>query len=499
MWTVESAIDSLNVGIGFDGLHSNHFKLGGKMISEFLSRLFSSFIKHGYVPKKMLQGEILPLPKEKLGNTIDSDNYRPVTTSSNCLKLFEYCIFNHLDENIILNGRQFGFRKHTSTVMATTILQETIAGYTLNGSSVFCAFLDLSKAFDNVNHSKLISKLIRSNISPSIVNTLNHIYSNQYVKVKFNGIYGQTWRLCNGVRQGGVISPILFNLYINEVLERLNNLNIGCILDIQRHNSQGYADDLTLLAPSSESLKYLLIEICKILNELNLSLNAQKSVCMIFNPKSEKILFLPKFLVNGTELKIVNSFKYLGIIISNDLKIKEDIKRCECAFLRQFYSIFRRFHFAEKNIMLFLFRSHCLSMYGTDLWYNSRGSTAALDHFAINYHKCIKQILGKSKIYGNHDACEEAGLPTLKHLINWKMISFAFNLMNSKSPCLLNYKSYLITDSKIFKEVKNIFCQVYSLQNVFDNDFDAVISRISFVQAREPRRVYVPTINIGIS
>ena len=165
-----------------------------------------------------------------------------------------------------------------SCVMATAILKENIEHYTSNGSNVHATFLDLSKAFDKVNHSVLLCKLIDCNIPSDIVGVFAFMFDNQFVNVCFNNEYSCMWKLRNGVRQGGILSTTLFNLYINEILDHISEQNVGCIIMTQRSNIQGYADDLSVLAPSSKSLQSLLNKLEELLKGLCLTLNTVKSV-----------------------------------------------------------------------------------------------------------------------------------------------------------------------------------------------------------------------------
>jgi hypothetical protein len=484
-FNVAYAIDSINTCIGCDGLHSNHFKLCKNGIQLFLSRLFSSFLLHGYMPSAMLRGEIRPIIKDKLGSMSNSENYRPITIATNCLKIFEYCIVGNLNNSITLDPNQFGFRKDTSTIMAISMLKETVMNYNRNGSKVYSAFLDLSKAFDKVNHNTLMYKLIDSRVSPIIVNILLHMYGNQNVNVAFNGAIGDSWRLRNGVRQGGIISPLLFNFYINDILLKLREMSVGCRLGIYKHNIQAYADDLTLLAPSAYALQKLIDKIYMMLKNLNLTLNAKKSVCMVF--ESSRCAKSPpqNFCIDGHKMTMVKSYNYLGVVINFNLLNSEDIQRCETSFLKQFYSIFRKFNYAQEAVMLFLFKSHCMSMYGAELWYDIKGSRSFFNSFAINYHKCIKKMIGSPWRESNHVVCERTCLPLFKHFINWKNITLAFNLLNTKSVCMGRHKCFLIHDSVMFKVIKKNFYENYLIEDVFDNDIDAIKARIGFVQERE--------------
>ena len=89
---VLNAIDNLNVGLGWDLIHSNHIKLASTVISNFISKLFSSWIVHSHVPESLMFGEIRPIIKDKLNDKYSSENYRPVMSSSVLLKLFDYCL-----------------------------------------------------------------------------------------------------------------------------------------------------------------------------------------------------------------------------------------------------------------------------------------------------------------------------------------------------------------------------------------------------------------------
>ena len=162
----------------------------------------------------MIKGIITPIVKNKFGNLCSSDNYRPIMNSSVFLKLFEYCLLLKIEPYIKLNDRQHGFRKSYSTATACFMLRETILNYTQSHSSVYSCFLDISKAFDTVDHSILIYELHKRGVPACLVNIIEYWYDNQFVNVKFNDSLSQEWKIGNGVRQGGVLSGLLFSIYI---------------------------------------------------------------------------------------------------------------------------------------------------------------------------------------------------------------------------------------------------------------------------------------------
>ena len=184
---------------------------------------------------------------------------------------------------------------------------------------------------------------------------------------------------------------------------------------------------------------------------------------------------------------MVSSYKYLGIIFNSRLSSKDDILKSEASFLKQFYCIYRKFKFASQQILIFLFISHCMSLYGTEMWYELKGSHSAFKYHAVNYHRCIKKIINVPWYESNHKICEETGLLLFKHLINWKNLCFICNLLNAKSASISCHRYYIAFYSDILTIVQRRFQDIYSIDDILNNDLDAIRSRIIHVQNREER------------
>ena len=151
------AIDKLKPGIGFDFVHTNHVQFSSIFFRNFMSRLFSCFLSHSFIPKQMLYGQIRPIVKNNSMCKTNSDNYRPIMNSSVFLKLFEYILLPTLTSNLDLNGQQFGFQKGLNCNAVITLLKETVLSHNKRNSNVHCAFLDLTKTFDKINIDILTS------------------------------------------------------------------------------------------------------------------------------------------------------------------------------------------------------------------------------------------------------------------------------------------------------------------------------------------------------
>jgi len=185
---------------------------------------------------------------------------------------------------------------------------------------------DASRAFDRVNYWSLFSKLIKRGVPLLIVRLLCYWYVNQQFCVKWDKSTSEFFTATNGVRQGGILSPRLFTLYLDKLSMTLNNLNVGCYLGNTCMSHYFYADDICLLAPSAAGLQQL-INVCEIYGvEHDIIYNPIKSKCITFLPKNYR-LHTPPVNLNGSILEYVDSLKYLGVILSSNFNDNADISR----------------------------------------------------------------------------------------------------------------------------------------------------------------------------
>ena len=130
---------------------------------------------------------LLPMIKDKLGDTSSSSNYRSIALTSLPLKIFDWILLLLFDEELKIDELQFGFQRNTSTTMCTWVAVETIDYFLGNGSDVFTCVMDMSKAFDLVQHSTLFWKLIDKNIPSIYIRLLFVMYCKQQANVRWNG------------------------------------------------------------------------------------------------------------------------------------------------------------------------------------------------------------------------------------------------------------------------------------------------------------------------
>ena len=177
---------------------------------------------------------------------------------------------------------QFGFKQHSSTVICTALLIETIAYYIENGSDCYLLLLDASKAFDCVEYGKHFNTLRDRGMCPLVRRLIMNMYLNQEIQVKLNSILSSKCKTSNGVKQEGCLTHSLFSVYLNNLIVKLRNSNIG-----RRYRSEymgvfGYADDLSLLCPSFSGMKEMLSICEQYAHDNNIMFNASKRQFYLF-------------------------------------------------------------------------------------------------------------------------------------------------------------------------------------------------------------------------
>jgi len=199
---------------------------------------------------------------------------------------------------------------------------------------VYACFLDASKAFDCVVHEKLCCKLLDKGLPINVVKVLYYWFKNQNYVFSWGGKVSRSFVPQRSVRQGGVLSPYLFNLYMDGLGELLDKADVGCRIGRHYCNKFWYADDLCLLAPSRYALQKSIDIASKYVDRHTISFNTDKTVCMQFSASCEKHLVTPTIFLGNTSLNWVDSFNYLGYTFTNkkqadDLEIEKRLKEAK--------------------------------------------------------------------------------------------------------------------------------------------------------------------------
>ena len=393
---VKNAIDKLTCGkaCGNDGLSAEHFIHSDRRITILLSIFYNRVISHGHLPDDFMKTIIIPLIKNKSGDTSNVNNYRPIALVTVASKILEIILLEMLTPYLNTTDNQFGFKKGHFTDHCIFALKNVIQYYKSNNSPVYSCFLDASKAFDRVNHWTLFRQLLNRGVPVILIRILLYWYRTQTFCIKWGSTTSEFFNVSNGVRQGGILSPYLFIVYIDDLSNMLNSAGIGCHIHNCCINHVFYADDICVIAPSPSGLQGLLNICAKFGLETDVEYNPIKSLCMVFKPRGFK-LKCPDIYMNVNKLAYVKEAKYLGVIICNDLKDDGDILR----HLRNCYarsnSIIRKFHHCSVGVKLHLFHAYCCTTYCCQLWVNfNKGSYLKAK---VAYNNMRRRILGYSR------------------------------------------------------------------------------------------------------
>ena len=206
-------------------------------------------------------------------------------------------------------------------------------------------------------HSGLFLKLIERNTPKVFLDILITWYNNLQCRVKWNGHFGKWFHISAGVRQGGILSPDFYNIYVDDLVFKLQKCGIGCYIANIFAAAIFYADDMCVMAPSIHGLQRLLDLCSEYCTDWDICLNAKKSKNMYFGKKTT-ISF--KASLNGVPIEWVTEWKYLGVILKSGPKFGCSVKERVKSFYRSLNSILRVEGRSDDLILLRLIETHCL-------------------------------------------------------------------------------------------------------------------------------------------
>ena len=152
--------------------------------------------------------------------------------------------------------------------------------YQSMSSPIFICYLDASKAFDRLNFWVLFDKLLKRGMPVIVVRILIYWYTSQNFYVQWGSSVNEAFKSSNGTRQGGVISPHFFNVYVDDLSSAVNDLNVGCFINHLCINHLMYADDTVLIAPSISILQHLILVCEKYASTSEIVFNVKKTLCV---------------------------------------------------------------------------------------------------------------------------------------------------------------------------------------------------------------------------
>ena len=185
-----------------------------------------------------------------------------IAIGSLLLKLFDWVLLLLESDKLSTDELQFGFQKMASTTMCSWTLSTVVEYFNNRGRDVYGAACDISKAFDVCSWLFLFQDLLERGVAPIFLRLLLFIYREQRCDVKWNDKFSTRFPVTNGCRQGSVVSPIFFSVYVDKLIKKLRKMAIGCTIAGVYLGIVVYADDIFLLSPSREGLQTMM-NICQ--------------------------------------------------------------------------------------------------------------------------------------------------------------------------------------------------------------------------------------------
>lgn len=307
---------------GVDGIQSELLKLGGRIICEYLARLFQASLRTGKVPLDWKVAIVIPISKG--GERGKVENYRPISLTCDPCKILERLVIKRGNRRMKgeLNemwGCQHGFRKSFSCETQLLGFAEDLGNVLDRGGTVDAVFLDFSKAFDKVDHAKLLEKLKKTVEDSEIINWIAELLKGRVQSVRVGTKISGEVEVTSGVPQGSVIGPFLFNVFINDIQVNIKS-KIRLFADdcVLYREIKGKEDD-TLLQDDLKAVNQWV-------GDNMMSLNSDKCKVVRFSRKRGEQVN-NSYVLGDKTLEFVKCYKYLGVVFSDDLGWSKQVER----------------------------------------------------------------------------------------------------------------------------------------------------------------------------
>jgi hypothetical protein len=368
------------------------------IISPFLETLFNESMKNGIFPSELKLAKVTPIYKKDNAELLG--NYRPVSVLPIFGKIFEKIIYSRLYSFLttegILHEKQYGFRRGHSTSQALNYSVELVQKSLSQKQHVLAVFIDLSKAFDTLDHTILLNKLHNYGIRGKTHKLLTSYLTNRYQYTNALGEDSDKLPLLYGVPQGSCLGPLLFLIYINDICKSTSLAEFVL-----------FADDTNIfVSAKTRKLAYecansVLEAVSNYMKANKLHINQAKCCYMYFNPNKKCVPYNEELTltINNNDIELVHETKFLGVIIDDKLSwtphIQKLTKKLKChigCINRIKNNIPSGLH---KQLYHTLFESHLT--YGITVW--GGGASSKLEPLLNMQKKCLRILFGDKEAY----------------------------------------------------------------------------------------------------
>lgn len=464
-------INKLKDGVkgGDDQINSNFIKKYKLLLIRPLCHITNVVFSTGVFPECLKTTVVVPLFKQ--GDRKNINNYRPIALTSTISKIIEKCfkmrLSQFLEKNNILNKNQFAFREDTSTENALCKVTETILKNLDQGKRAIGLFLDLKKAFDTVAHHILLKRLELIGIRGTPNDLINSYLTKRKQSVLLSEAESDRLEVDFGLPQGTVLSPLLFNIYINEIFNTTKEGEVFC-----------FADDAGVVVCGDDwgaTVQRAEVALLKIKNWLDmslLSLNVDKTKFIAFSLSPRSLPDIRSLVIHKPQCKLdegcpcdqsierKSTLKYLGILIDENFTWKEQVNYVTNKIRKVIFKFYELRNILPFKILKLVYYAVVESIinYGLVVWGSAGATIMTKLHIAQKW--IIKLMLFKNRTYPTHLLYKDSNLLTPNQLFIKSIIRYMLKSPEYKQVINHNVNTRIaVQNNLVLQQPKHTVCQ----------------------------------------
>ena len=405
-----------------------------EILAPLIAHIWNCSISTGKFPSYAKVAKVVPVFKGKNLDASEATNYRPISLLPVFGKILEKImseqLTHFLDTNKILFTSQYGFRKKHSTIFATMDFVDHIARNVDDGNFSYGVFLDLSKAFDTINHSFLLKKLHHYGVRGISLDWFESYLSDRSQYVSWNGSNSRSLPITTGVPQGSVLGPLLFLIYVNDLPAATNSLKTILFADDSNLVLNGQDAEITARQVSSE-LTHIYEWFCT--NKL--LLNTSKTKLIIFRSRKSREDLSPfTVTLDGNIISQVSHENFLGIDVDNTLKWYNHTEKVANCITRKIGMMRQIRNFVSQNTLRTIYYTliHPHLLYGITLWGNTFDK--GLVRLKKLQKRAIRIITGANWLDHSEPRQKTLGILKLDDLYKLQICATVFDCLTGSAP-----------------------------------------------------------------
>lgn len=455
---------------GSDDISPKVIKTCIQCIVEPLCDIFNKSLFQGIVPNKLKIAKVIPVFKKNDRKNIE--NYRPIALLPIFSKILEKIVYKRLDDFLrlhdILIPQQFGFRKNCSTSMGVLNLVNTIINAIDAGKFCLGVFLDLSKAFDTIDHDILLSKLEHYGIRGIALKWFKNYLHNRLQYVVVNGVKSQSRKVKYGVPQGSVLGPLLFLIYINDIIN-----------SSQLFTYSLFADDTCLLSHHKDMHNLILSANNEVHNIFKwfccnkLLLNASKTQYVVFRSRGKRIPDnIDPLTIGGHLINRSQNVRFLGVTVDDHLTWKDHLSNVCTKVSRSVGVIFKLRFFLPEQTLVTLYNAIIMPhlTYCNVAWGNTYRSH--INKLIVLQKKAIRLITNSNYRSPSNPLFVQLQMLPLDELVSMNCLIFMYKSQSAQNNSFL--KDAFIVNSTVHSyntRQRNLIHQPFARTQTASNSF----------------------------